>query len=246
MIRAVLIDDEPLARDIVKYYLADYPDIEVVAECNDGFEGVKAIGLHKPDLIFLDIQMPKITGFEMLELIDERPVVIFTTAFDEFAIKAFEVNAMDYLLKPIEKSRFDLALSKLPVRLEAEHADSTRALLETVTANPATSNRVVVKNNGVIKILAAADIHYIEADDDHVRLSTAEGMFVKNKTMSYLEQTLDPLVFIRIHRSYIINLSQVTKIELKEKDSYIVLLKSDIWLPVSKTGYMKLKSALGL
>jgi two-component system LytT family response regulator len=246
MIRAVLIDDEPLARDIVKYYLADYPEIEVVAECDDGFEGVKAIGLHKPDLIFLDIQMPKITGFEMLELIEEQPVVIFTTAFDEFAIKAFEVNAMDYLLKPIEKSRFDLALSKLPARLEAGHSESTRALLETVTTNAATSNRVVVKNNGVIKILAAADIHYLEADDDHVRLSTAEGMFVKNKTMAFFEQTLDPLVFIRIHRSYIINLSQVTKIELKEKDSYVVLLKSNIWLPVSKTGYTKLKGALGL
>jgi two-component system LytT family response regulator len=246
MIKTILIDDEPLARDIIKYYLMDYPEVEVVAECNDGFEGLKAIGIHNPDLIFLDIQMPKITGFEMLELVDDKPVVIFTTAFDEFAIKAFEVNAMDYLLKPVERSRFDLAMSKLPARLNSEANGSTKDLLEAVSVTPAASNRVVVKNNGVIKIIAAADIHYIEADDDHVRLSTTEGVYVKNKTMSFFEQSLDPIQFIRIHRSYMINLSQVTKIELKEKDSYVVLLKSNIWLPVSKTGYMKLKAALGI
>lgn len=245
MIKTILIDDEPLARDIIKYYLMDYPDIEVVAECNDGFEGLKAIGIHKPDLVFLDIQMPKITGFEMLELVDDKPVVIFTTAFDEFAIKAFEVNAMDYLLKPIEKSRFDLAISKLPAKLNPEVNNHTEKLLEAVTAT-ATSNRVVVKSNGAIKIIPTADIHYIEADDDHVRLSTAEGIYVKNKTMSFFEQSLDLVQFIRIHRSYLVNLSQVTKIELKEKDSYVILLKSNIWLPVSKTGYMKLKAALGI
>jgi two-component system LytT family response regulator len=246
MIKTILIDDEPLARDIIKYYLMDYPDIEVVAECNDGFEGLKAIGIHNPDLIFLDIQMPKITGFEMLELVDNKPAVIFTTAFDEFAIKAFEVNAMDYLLKPIEKSRFDLAISKLPTKLNAAANGTTKTLLETVALTAAPSNRVVVKNNGVIKIIATADIHYFEADDDHVRLSTTEGIYVKNKTMSFFEQSLDPLQFIRIHRSYMINLGQVTRIELKEKDSYVVLLKSNIWLPVSKTGYIKLKAALGI
>jgi two-component system LytT family response regulator len=246
MIKTILIDDEPLARDIIKYYLMDYPEIKVVAECNDGFEGLKAIGIHNPDLIFLDIQMPKITGFEMLELVDDKPAVIFTTAFDEFAIKAFEVNAMDYLLKPIEKSRFDLAMSKLPAKLHANTNGTTKTLLEAVSVTSATSNRVVVKNNGVIKIVATADIHYIEADDDHVRLSTADGIYVKNKTMSFFEQSLDPVQFIRIHRSYMINLSQVTKIELKEKDSYVVLLKSNIWLPVSKSGYVKLKAALGI
>jgi two-component system LytT family response regulator len=247
MIKTILIDDEPLARDIIKYYLMDYPDIEVVAECNDGFEGLKAIGIHSPDLIFLDIQMPKITGFEMLELMDDKPAVIFTTAFDEFAIKAFEVNAMDYLLKPIEKSRFDLAMSKLPGKLSAEaNGTTTKTLLEAVSLTAAPSNRVVVKSNGVIKIIATADIHYLEADDDHVRFSTTDGIYVKNKTMSFFEQSLDPLQFIRIHRSYMINLSQVTKIELKEKDSYVVLLNSNIWLPVSKTGYIKLKAALGI
>ena len=245
MIRTILIDDEPLARDIVKHYLKHFPDVEVVAECSDGFEGLKAINQHRPDFIFLDIQMPRINGFEMLELVEKHPAVIFTTAFDEYAIKAFEVNAVDYLLKPIDKARFDQAIQKLPARLN--NADgSTQELLDSASLNPAQNNRVVVKKNGVIKIIAVTDIHYLEADDDYVKLSTTEGIFHKNKTMSFFEQTLDPAQFIRIHRSYIINLAQVTRIELKEKDSYIVLLKSDIWLPVSKTGYVKLKAALGL
>ncbi|PTT00641.1 DNA-binding response regulator [Pedobacter sp. HMWF019] len=245
MIRTLLIDDEPLARDIVKFYLEDYSDIEVVAECSDGFEGLKAISQVKPDFIFLDIQMPKISGFEMLELVEQPPAVIFTTAFDEYAIKAFEVNAVDYLLKPIEKDRFDLAMQKLPAKLNGGAA-LTKELLDTASLNPAHNNRVVVKKNGVIKILNVMDIHYFEADDDQVKISTTEGVYYKNKTMSFFEQSLEPSQFIRIHRSYIINLSQVTRIELKEKESYIVLLKSDIWLPVSKTGYLKLKAALGL
>ncbi|NRF41272.1 LytTR family DNA-binding domain-containing protein [Pedobacter foliorum] len=246
MIRTILIDDEPLARDIVKHYLSDFPHIEVVAECSDGFEGIKAITQHQPDFIFLDIQMPKINGFEMLELVEKPPAVIFTTAFDEYAIKAFEVSAVDYLLKPIEKSRFDLAIQKLPSRLSSGGEEVTKELLDSAALSPAQNNRVVVKKNGVIKIISVSDIHYLEADDDYVKMSTVEGIFHKNKTMSFFEQTLDSVQFIRIHRSYIINLAQVTKIELKEKDSYIVLLKSDIWLPVSKTGYVKLKAALGL
>lgn len=245
MIRTILIDDEPLARDVVKHYLSNFPDVEVVAECSDGFEGIKAIAEHQPDLIFLDIQMPKISGFEMLELIEKHPAVIFTTAFDEYAIKAFEVNAIDYLLKPIEQGRFDLAMQKLPARLNNIDAVA-KELLDVAGLSPAQSNRVVVKKNGVIKIIAVVDIHYLEADDDYVKLSTSEGIFQKNKTMSFFEKTLESSQFIRIHRSYIINLAQVTKIELKEKDSYVVLLKSDIWLPVSKTGYIKLKAALGI
>jgi len=246
MIRTILIDDEFLARDIVKHYLDDFSDIEVVAECSDGFEGIKAITQHQPDFIFLDIQMPKINGFEMLELVENPPVVIFTTAFDEYAIKAFEVNAVDYLLKPIEKGRFDQAVQKVVAKLSTNESEVVPGLLDSAALNPAQNNRVVVKKNGVIKIIAVSDIHYLEADDDYVKLSTTEGIFHKNKTMAFFEHTLDPGQFIRIHRSYIINLAQVTKIELKEKDSYIVLLKSEIWLPVSKTGYIKLKAALGM
>lgn len=244
MIRTILIDDEPLARDIVKHYLQQFPEITVVAECCDGFEGLKAIQQLQPDLIFLDIQMPKINGFEMLELVDKAPAVIFTTAFDSYAIRAFEVNAVDYLLKPIEQERFEQAMSRLPAKLSQE--EGTKELLETAGLSPSQQHRVVVKTNGSIKIIPVESLHYLEADDDQVKLNTAEGIFYKNKTMSFFERSLDPELFIRIHRSYLINLSQVNKIELKEKDSYIVLLKNGIWLPVSKTGYVRLKAALGM
>ncbi len=244
--RTLLIDDEPLARDVVRHYLRSYPDIEIVGECNDGFEGIKSITSQQPDFIFLDIQMPKINGFEMLELLEKSPAVIFTTAFDQYAIKAFEVNAIDYLLKPIEQRRFDQAIAKLPSRLNDADETATQKLLESAARSPAQNSRIVVKVNGVIKIIAVTDVHYLEADDDQVKLSTNEGIFYKNKTMGFFEQNLDASQFIRIHRSYLINLSQVTRIALKEKDRYMVLLKSDIWLPVSKTGYIRLKAALGL
>lgn len=244
MIRTILIDDEPLARDIIKYYLADHPEIEIVAECKDGFDGLKAIAQFEPDLIFLDVQMPKISGFEMLELVERRPNVIFTTAFDEFAIKAFDVNAIDYLLKPIEKERFDQAVKKLISKSQTGNTD-TSELLNT-PGNPVQSSRVVVKVDRSIKIIPTSEIHYFEADDDQVKISTADGAYFKNKTMSFFEQTLDAAQFIRVHRSYIINLNQVSKIELKEKENYVVLLKSGLWLPVSKSGYMKLKASLGI
>jgi two-component system LytT family response regulator len=244
MIKTILIDDEPLARDIIRYYLADHPEIEIIAECRDGFEGLKAIAQFGPDLIFLDVQMPKISGFEMLELVERRPAVIFTTAFDEFALKAFDVNAIDYLLKPIEKERFDQAVKKVIAKSKNDAAD-TLELLNT-PGNPALRSRIVVKVDRSIKIIPTSDIHYLEADDDQVKISTAEGSYFKNKTMSFFENTLDPSQFIRVHRSYIINLNQVLKIELKEKENYVVLLKSGLWLPVSKGGYMKLKASLGI
>lgn len=244
MIRTILIDDEPLARDIVKHYLSKFPDFEVVAECSDGFEGLKAIAALQPDLVFLDVQMPRITGFEMLELLDQKPAIIFTTAFDEYAIKAFEVNAIDYLLKPIEPKRFEDAVNKIKIS-QADLVDRNAEYAEIASVINAQNHRIVVKDDGAIKIIPVEDIQYIEANDDVVKLNTSMGNFYKNKTMAFFEQTLEPGKFIRIHRSYIINLDQVTKIELKEKDSYIVQLKSDIWLPVSKTGYTKLKAALG-
>jgi len=244
MIKTILIDDEPLARDIIRYYLADYPEIEVIAECKDGFEGLKAISQFEPDLIFLDVQMPKISGFEMLELVERRPSVIFTTAFDEFAIKAFDVNAIDYLLKPIEKERFDQAVKKVIAKNKQDGIDA--AALLNIPGNPAQRNRVVVKVDRSIKIIPTSEIHYLEADDDQVKISTGEGNYYKHKTMSFFENTLDATQFIRVHRSYIINLNQVLKIELKEKEKYVVLLKSGLWLPVSKAGYLKLKACLGI
>ena len=247
MTRAILIDDEPLAREVVKEYLEDFPQIEVVAECGDGFEGVKAIAQYQPDLIFLDIQMPKITGFEMLELIDHRPAVIFTSAFDEFAIKAFETHAVDYLLKPFAKDRFKKAVEKwLDHKNLSEARQHVQSLLDTATATPAQSERIVVKSGSSIKIIPSADIRYLEAYDDYVKIHTADGTFLKNKTMQFFENTLIHKQFVRVHRSFIVQVSQITGLTPYEKDSYKVILKSGESLPVSKTGYGKLKALLEL
>jgi two-component system LytT family response regulator len=244
--KAVIIDDEILARSMVKEYLQAYPGIEVVQECNDGFEGIKAIQQHQPDLIFLDIQMPKINGFEMLELVEQPPAVIFTTAFEEYAIKAFEAHAIDYLLKPFSKERFDKAIQKWQQQNQQERQTGTQNLLNTSGINPNQQSRVVVKDNGKIKIIPTANIRYLEAADDYVKIHTAEGVFLKNKTMGYFEETLEPQNFIRIHRSYIINVQLITRIDPYEKENHLAILSIGIKLPVSRSGYAKLKQVLGI
>jgi two-component system LytT family response regulator len=245
--KAIIIDDEPLARMIVKEYLQSYKEIEIVAECGDGFEGLKAIQQYQPDLVFLDIQMPKITGFEMLELVDQPVSIIFTTAYDQYAIKAFEANAVDYLLKPFGKERFDKAMQKFSEQQNTNNRkELSEQLLQTAASSPIQNNRVVVKNGNKIKIIPAIDILYLEAADDYVKIHTKEGAVLKNKTMSYFEETLDTGLFVRCHRSYIINVQEVTRIDQNEKDSHIALLKSGIKIPVSRNGYTKLKIVLGL
>jgi two-component system LytT family response regulator len=244
--KALIIDDEMLARSIVKEYLQDFPELEVVQECNDGFEGIKAIQQYQPDLVFLDIQMPKINGFEMLELIENPPAVIFTTAFEEYAIKAFETHAVDYLLKPFSKERFGKAIQKWQVQNQQERKHQTADLLNSSGLNPAQQHRVVVKDNGKVKIIPTATIRYLEAADDYVKIHTADGVFLKNKTMGYFEDTLESQNFIRIHRSYIINVQLITRIDPYEKESHLVVLSVGVKLPVSKSGYAKLKEVLGI
>jgi two-component system, LytTR family, response regulator len=245
MSKVILIDDEPLARMIVKEYLQKHPALELVAECNDGFEGVKAIQQHQPDLIFLDIQMPKINGFEMLELLDEKPAIIFATAFDEYAIKAFDAHAIDYLLKPFNQERFDKAIEKWQAQNPPQKNNLTE-LLDTASHSPSQSNRIVVKNGSKIKIIPANDVWYLEAADDYVKIHTQEGYFLKNKTMGFFEQSLDVQQFVRSHRSYILNIQQITRIDPYEKDNHIAILKSGAKVPVSRSGYVKLRQVLGL
>jgi two-component system LytT family response regulator len=245
MIRVIIIDDEPLARSIVKKYISAFPEIEILEECNDGFEGAKAISQHKPDLIFLDIQMPKINGFEMLEIIDHAPSVIFTTAFDEFAIRAFEKNAIDYLLKPFSKERFDQSIHKFQ-SLGKKSEIKTQELLQETSLYPEQNNRIVVRTGTKVKIIPVHEIEYMESDDDFVKIVTAEGSFLKNKTLTFYENTLNPKQFIRVHRSHMVNADQVTKIEKYSKDSHLVILRNGQKIPVSKTGYVKLKEGLGI
>ncbi|MES2006104.1 MAG: LytTR family transcriptional regulator DNA-binding domain-containing protein [Bacteroidota bacterium] len=244
--KAIIIDDEVLARSMVNEYLRAYPDIEVVQECNDGFEGIKAIQQHQPDIVFLDIQMPKINGFEMLELIDQPPAVIFTTAFEEYAIKAFEAHAIDYLLKPFSKERFDKAIRKWQQQNQQDRNTETQKLLNTTGLTTSQQNRVVVKDNGKIKIIPTVNIRYLEAADDYVKIHTSEGVFLKNKTMGYFEETLESQNFIRIHRSYIVNVQLITRIDPYEKENHLAVLSIGVKLPVSRSGYTKLKQALGI
>jgi len=247
MIKALIIDDEPLARMIVKEYLQKHQGIELLQECNDGFEGLKAIQQYQPDLIFLDIQMPKINGFEMLELIDQPPAVIFTTAFDEYAIKAFESHAVDYLLKPFSQERFDKAVQKMiEQRSISPVSKISEPLLEAASQTAPQNQRIVVKNGSKIKIIPVEDVYYLEAADDYVKIFTKEGSFLKNKTMSHFEQSLDKNLFVRTHRSCIVNIQQITRIDPYEKDGHIAILKSGGRVSVSKTGYVKLKEVLGI
>ena len=246
MRKIIIIDDEPLARSIVKEYLQKHKGLEVVQECNDGFEGVKAIQQHQPDLVFLDIQMPKINGFEMLELVETPPPVIFATAFDDYAIKAFEAHAIDYLLKPFNQERFDKAIQKWSDQNNKQTEKNTQDLLETASQSPAQSQRIVVKSGSKIKIIPVYDVLYLEAADDYVKIHTKEGYFLKNKTMGHFEQVLDAQQFVRSHRSYIINVQQITRIDPYEKDNHVAVLKAGTQIPVSRSGYGKLKEVLGL
>jgi two-component system LytT family response regulator len=244
MNKVIIIDDEPLAREVVKEYLEAFGELQVVAECNDGFEAVKAISAHQPDLIFLDIQMPKISGFEMLELLEEPPAVIFATAFDEFAIKAFEANAVDYLLKPFSEDRFAAAVRKyLDQRGEAR--SRIPALMESIQKD-APLQRIVIRDGTKIKIVPLHEVIMLEAADDYVKIHTKTGVYLKKKTMASFEQNLPETQFVRVHRSYIVNISEITRIDPMEKENHVALLKSGARVPVSKSGYQKLKSCLDL
>ena len=244
MSKVIIIDDEFLARSMVKEYLQKYPQLEIVAECGDGFEGMKAIQEYKPDLIFLDIQMPKISGFEMLELIEEPPAVIFATAFDEYAIKAFEAHAVDYLLKPFDQERFDKAVNKFLVQQKGSHTN-TQELLNDVQL-PNSNSRIVGKNGSKIKIIPVQEVLYLEAADDFVKIFTKDGYFLKNKTMSFFENFLPQDLFVRSHRSFIVNIQEITRIDPYEKDGHVAILKNGTKINVSRNGYSKLKAVLGL
>ncbi|WP_026945288.1 LytR/AlgR family response regulator transcription factor [Algoriphagus marincola] len=242
MIKTLIIDDEPLAAGIVEEFLRSDSRFEILEICQDGFEGLKAIQKHQPDLIFLDVQMPKITGFEMLELLDEPPAVIFTTAFDEYALAAFDAKAIDYLLKPFSKSRFQQALNRFLERYEVEEGGQNSA----ISSLAEKSQRLVVRVKNEIKIIPVDQVSYFEAADDYVNIVTESGAFLKKMTMKSLEEALSHDRFARIHRSYILNLNEVTRIEPYEKDSYLVFLRNGKKLPVSKTGYSRLRQVLGI
>jgi two-component system, LytTR family, response regulator len=248
-IKTLLIDDEQLARALVLNFIKSDPQFEVIGEASDGFEGMKLIQELKPDLIFLDIQMPKITGLEMLELIENPPIVVFSTAFDQYAIDAFEKNAVDYLLKPFSKERFTRTLEKVKLKFEENHSESFRnseteikALIKDIGVK--SLERVVVKNGNKIEVIPSDQIVYLEAYGDYVWVHTPSAKHLKQSTMKEFEVDL-PSNFVRVHRSYLVNIEYIQKLELYDKNSYLVILKNNHKLTVSRNGYKELKEILG-
>lgn len=241
--RALVVDDEELARHIIRELLQPHSEIEIVAECANGFEAVKAFGEHKPDLIFLDVQMPKLTGFDVLELIGTEPLVIFVTAFDQYAMRAFEVHAVDYLLKPIGRERFEAALERATGRL-AEKMPAAHELAAAARPPQQFLERLVVKDGTKVTLIPVAKLDYAEAQDDYVALASLGKKHLKQQTIAGLEAGLNPDCFVRIHRSYIVNLERVVRIEPYGKDSRLAILTDGTRLPVSRAGYARLKALL--
>jgi len=245
-LRTIVIDDETPAREILKFYLKEHSQIEIIAECSDGFSGLKTISSLKPDLVFLDIQMPRLTGFELIEVMTEKPAIIFTTAYDQFAIRAFELNAVDYLLKPFPPERLAEAIGKVMNRLGADKEELIPAsrLLEKMPEQPGPVNRIVVRKGTAINLIPVDEVKYIEAEDDYVMVHHSTGKALKQQTMKFYEENLPSKDFVRVHRSFIVRVQEINRIEPYGKDNHIAILKSGDRLPVSRAGYKLLKEEL--
>ncbi len=246
-IRAVIVDDEELARQVIRELLAPHPEIDVIGECSNGFEAVKLVTEQKPDLIFLDIQMPKLDGFEVLELIGSASPVVFVTAHDTYAIRAFEVHAVDYLLKPFGAERFEAALKRAKERLQSSSPSATVPATElAASARPPAQylERIPVRDGAQVFIIPVSRLDFAEAQDDYVALCAEGKKHLKQQPISSLEAALDPSRFLRIHRSYIVNLERVVKVEPYGKDSHVAVLRNGVQLPVSRAGYARLRAFL--
>jgi two-component system, LytTR family, response regulator len=242
MLRAVIVDDEELARAFLREMLRPHAEIEVAAECANGFEAVKAVAEHSPDLLFLDVQMPKLDGFEVLELIDPGPAVVFVTAYDQYAMRAFDAHAVDYLLKPFGAERFERALERAKARLGERKLPTEVAEERPATDRP---QRIVVKDATKVHVIPLDKLDYVEAQDDYVALHSGGKSYLKQQPIGSLESALDPARFVRIHRSAIVNLERVARIEPYGKESRLAILHDGTRLPVSRSGYARLLEAMG-
>ncbi|HZS53561.1 MAG TPA: response regulator [Bryobacteraceae bacterium] len=241
-IRALIVDDEDLARQILREYLSEERDVEVVGECTNGFDAVKAVTELKPDLLFLDVQMPKLDGFEVLDLVGTEIAVVFVTAYDQYAMKAFDAAAVDYLLKPFELERFRTALQRSRRRLEEKTPSPAVDDLRRAASGPGQHlQRIVIRDNARVHIIPVDQLDYVEAEDDYIGLHTGGKKYLKQQTISSLEASLDPARFIRVHRSFIINLDKLGKIEPYTKDTKLAVLTDGSQVPVSRAGYMRLR-----
>jgi two-component system LytT family response regulator len=244
-LRIVIADDEDLARSLVREYLKDSIDLEIVAECRNGFEAVKAVTDLKPDLLLLDIQMPRLDGFEVLELIERETNVIFITAYDQYAIRAFDVHAVDYLLKPFSSERLAEALDRARKKIDRGEPVATAALAAEARAPGTKTDRILIRDGGDVHVIPMSRIDYVEAQDDYVCFRAEGKRYLKQQTLADVETALDPARFVRIHRSYILNVDRLAKLELYAKDSHAAILRDGTRLPVSRSGYSRLNTLIG-
>ena len=243
-LRVVIVDDEPLARAVIREYLQAHPDVDVVAECANGFEAVKAVSELSPDLMFLDIQMPKLDGFEVLELLGRTIPVVFTTAFDTYALRAFDVHAVDYLLKPFNQERFVEALSRARARIQAREPMPLEELVADARPRQGPVERVLIRDGAQVHVIPVNRLDYVEAQDDYVSFKADGKQYLKDQTLANVEASLDPACFVRIHRSYILNIERLARVELYAKDSRMATLRDGTRLPVSRAGYARLSELL--
>jgi two-component system LytT family response regulator len=247
-IKAIIIEDEKPATELLLHYLKNFPQISVNGTFADGFSGLKAINELKPQLVFLDIQMPKLTGLEILELLEYKPAIIFTTAYDQYAVKAFEANAVDYLLKPFNNERFIAAVNKAIERISHKEnfEPAIQSTIQSLEQRQEKIERIAVRSGSKIHVIPTEQMLYLESDGDYVKIHTREGNFLKEKTMRYFESSLNENKFVRIHRSYIVNIDMIQKVEYYDKESHVVVLKNNENLKVSSAGYKLLRKAINL
>lgn len=243
-IRTVLVDDEELARNLLREYLSLEADIDIVAECANGFDAVKCISEQRPHLLFLDVQMPKLNGFEVLELIGNEIAVVFVTAYDQYATKAFDASAVDYLLKPFDLERFKSALGRARQRIGAKTGINASELRQAASPPGDYVQRIVVKDGTNLHVIPIQQLDYVEAQDDYVALHARGKTHLKEQAISHLERSLDPARFVRVHRSYLVNLERVAKVEPYTKDSRLAVLADGSKIPVSRSGFLRLKELM--
>ena len=240
MIRTLIVDDEPLARRLLCEYLRPHADMEVIGECDNGFDAVKAITDQNPDLVFLDIQMPRLTGLEVLELTGRDHGVIFTTAFDQYALKAFDLRAVDYLLKPFAQTRFDEALARA-----RQLMGQSSAGLQALAAQPiGKQERLLIRDRNQVHVVALETVASVEAQDDYIQIHAQGKTYLKTQSLSDLEARLDPALFVRVHRSWIINLAHLKNIERLAKDSLVAVLHNGQQVPISRAGHERVKALI--
>jgi two-component system LytT family response regulator len=244
MIRVVIVDDEPLARGILRELLAAHADVEIAAECGNGFEAVKAVTDLKPDLLLLDVQMPKLDGFDVLDLVGREIPVVFTTAYDEYAIRAFEVHAVDYLLKPFSAERLAEALTRARDRIKGRDRAPVREIVTAARPDRVPLQRILIRDRADVHVIPVGKIDYVESQDDYVAVRSAGKTYLKEQTLADLETLLDRSAFVRIHRRYILNLTRLARLELAVTDSRIAILNDGTQLPVSRSGYARLRELL--